>query len=67
MSQKIGISMHDRKCLHVSRDSVRAACVTTFEPSPKEEISQRDSAISSRQGYSRKSLLAGLCEPRRTG
>ena len=28
---------------------------------------QRDSAISYRQDYSRKSLLAGLCEPRRTG
>src|SRR6476660_6222499 len=42
---------HDRhedtrpKCLYVSRDSVRAACVTTFVPSPKEAISQRDSAI----------------------
>jgi len=35
--------------MHVSRDSVRAACVTTFVPSPKEEISQRDSEISYRQ------------------
>jgi hypothetical protein len=34
----------------VSRDSVKAACVTTFVPSLKEGISQRDSAVSYRQG-----------------
>jgi hypothetical protein len=45
--KSIGMSMQARpECFHVSRDSVRAACVTTFVPSRKEEISQRDTAIS---------------------